>query len=40
MVFLIRGEKLDKGKTATAVRVTFAKRSTHDLPKDLKVVHL
>jgi predicted nucleotidyltransferase component of viral defense system len=34
MVLLIRGE-LDKGKTAMAVRVTFAKRSTHDLPKEL-----
>jgi Nucleotidyl transferase AbiEii toxin, Type IV TA system len=31
MVLLIRGEKLDKGKTADAVRVTFAKHSTHDL---------
>jgi predicted nucleotidyltransferase component of viral defense system len=30
MILLIRGE-LDKGKTATAVRVTFAKRLTHDL---------
>jgi predicted nucleotidyltransferase component of viral defense system len=30
MVLLIRGENLDKGKTAGAIRVTFAKRATHD----------
>jgi Nucleotidyl transferase AbiEii toxin, Type IV TA system len=35
MVLLIRGENLDKGKTAVAIRVTFAKRATHDPPKEL-----
>jgi hypothetical protein len=35
MVLLIRGEKLDKDKTAAAVRATFLKRATHDLPKEL-----
>jgi hypothetical protein len=33
MVLLIGGGKLDKGKTAVAVRATFAKRATHDVPK-------
>jgi predicted nucleotidyltransferase component of viral defense system len=35
MVLLIRGEKFDKNKTAAAVRATFLKRATHDVPKEL-----
>jgi len=35
MVLLIRGEKLDKGKTTAAVRATFSKRATHEVPRDL-----
>lgn len=35
MVLLIRGEKLDRGKTAAAVHATFAKRATHEIPKEL-----
>ena len=35
MVLLIRGGKLDKSKTAAAVRATFMKRVTHDVPKEL-----
>ena len=35
MVLLISGEKLDKSKTAVAIRVTFMKRATHDLTKEL-----
>jgi predicted nucleotidyltransferase component of viral defense system len=35
MVLLIRGEKLDKDKTAAAVHATFLKRATHDVPKEL-----
>ena len=35
MVLLIRGETLDKSKTAVAVRATFIKRATHDVPKEL-----
>lgn len=35
MVLLIRGGKLDKSKTAAAVRATFMKRATHDVPKEL-----
>ena len=35
MVLLIRGETLDKSKTAAAVRATFMKRATHDVPKEL-----
>jgi predicted nucleotidyltransferase component of viral defense system len=35
MILLIRTEKLDIGKTSVAVRATFAKRATHDLPRDL-----
>jgi hypothetical protein len=35
MVLLIRGEKLDQDKTADAVRATFLKRATHELPKEL-----
>jgi hypothetical protein len=35
MVLLIRGEKLDRTKTAAAVRATFAKRATHEVPKEL-----
>ena len=35
MVLLIRGETLDKSKTAAAVRATFKKRATHDVPKEL-----
>lgn len=35
MVLLIRGEKLDKDKTAAAVRATFLKRATHDVPREL-----
>jgi Nucleotidyl transferase AbiEii toxin, Type IV TA system len=33
MVLLIRGETLEKSKTVAAVRVTFLKRATHDVPK-------
>jgi hypothetical protein len=35
MVLLIREEKLDRTKTAGAVRATFAKRVSHDVPKEL-----
>ena len=35
MVLLIRGGTLDKSKTAAAVRATFKKRATHDVPKEL-----
>jgi hypothetical protein len=35
MVLLIRGEELDKDKTTVAVRATFLKRATHDVPKEL-----
>ncbi len=35
MVLLISGEKLDKSKTAVAIRATFMKRATHDLTKEL-----
>ena len=35
MVLLINGERLDKSKTAAAVRATFMKRATHDVPKEL-----
>lgn len=35
MVLLINGETLDKSKTAAAVRATFMKRATHDVPKEL-----
>ncbi|MGD0164713.1 MAG: nucleotidyl transferase AbiEii/AbiGii toxin family protein [Candidatus Sulfotelmatobacter sp.] len=35
MVLLIRGETLDKSKTAAAVRAAFMKRATHDVPKEL-----
>lgn len=35
MVLLIRAEKLDKSKTGAAVRATFARRTTHDVPMEL-----
>lgn len=35
MVLLIRGKRLDKAKTAAAIRVTFAKRETHAVPQEL-----
>ena len=35
MVLLIREEKLDRAKTAAAVRATFRKRATHEVPKEL-----
>jgi hypothetical protein len=35
MVLLISGETLDKTKTAAAVQVTFMKRVTHNVPKEL-----
>lgn len=35
MVLLIRGEKLDKKKVVAAVRATFSKRATHDVPAEL-----
>jgi predicted nucleotidyltransferase component of viral defense system len=35
MVLLIRSGKLDKTKTAAAVRATFAKRGTHAMPREL-----
>ncbi len=34
-VLLIRGEKLDKDKTAAAVRATFLRRATHEVPNEL-----
>lgn len=34
-MLLISEGKLDKSKTATAVRATFMKRATHDVPKEL-----
>jgi predicted nucleotidyltransferase component of viral defense system len=37
MVLLIRTEKLDNGKTTEAVRATFAKRATHERPRELDV---
>jgi Nucleotidyl transferase AbiEii toxin, Type IV TA system len=35
MVLLIREQKLDPEKTAAAIHATFAKRRTHEIPKDL-----
>jgi predicted nucleotidyltransferase component of viral defense system len=35
MVLLINGEALDKSTTAAAIRATFMKRATHDVPKEL-----
>ena len=35
MVLLINAGTLDKSKTAAAVRATFMKRATHDVPKEL-----
>jgi hypothetical protein len=35
MVLLIRGETLDKSKTAAAVRATFMKRATLNMPNEL-----
>jgi predicted nucleotidyltransferase component of viral defense system len=35
MMLLIRGEKLDKDKTAAAVRATFLRRATHEVPNEL-----
>ena len=35
MVLLINAGTLDKSKTAAAVRATFMKRATHDMPKEL-----
>ncbi len=35
MVLLVQGEKLDKGKVGAAIRATFARRATHELPRDL-----
>lgn len=35
MALLIRTQKLDEGKTAAAVRATFAKRATHERPRQL-----
>jgi hypothetical protein len=35
MVLLIREQKLDPEKTAAAIRVTFARRRTHEVPKAL-----
>jgi hypothetical protein len=35
LVLLISGETLNKSKTAAAVRATFKKRATHDVPKEL-----
>jgi hypothetical protein len=35
MVLLVRGKRLDKAKTAAAIRVTFAKRETHAVPQEL-----
>jgi hypothetical protein len=36
MVLLLSEEKLDKGKTAAAVRATLVKRATHEVPKELR----
>jgi hypothetical protein len=38
MVLLIRGERLDKDKTAAAVRATFLRRATHDAPHSAIIV--
>jgi hypothetical protein len=35
MVLLISEERLDKSKTAAAVRATFRKRATHKVPTEL-----
>jgi predicted nucleotidyltransferase component of viral defense system len=35
MVLLVQGEKLDRKITAMAVRTTFAKRATHEVPREL-----
>jgi predicted nucleotidyltransferase component of viral defense system len=35
MVLLIRGGKIDQGKAAAAIRATFSKRATHDVPTEL-----
>jgi len=35
MVLLILGEKLDKRKVSEAVRATFARRATHEFPREL-----
>jgi predicted nucleotidyltransferase component of viral defense system len=35
MILLIREEELDQEKTTAAVRATFLKRATHDLPKEI-----
>jgi|ERR1700678_441680 predicted nucleotidyltransferase component of viral defense system len=35
MVLLIRGQKLDKKKVVAAIRATFSKRATHDVPIEL-----
>lgn len=35
MILLIREEKLDKGNVSAAIRATFGRRATHELPRDL-----
>jgi Nucleotidyl transferase AbiEii toxin, Type IV TA system len=35
MILLIREEKLDKGNVSAAIRATFERRATHELPRDL-----
>jgi predicted nucleotidyltransferase component of viral defense system len=35
MVLLIRGQNLDKKKVVAAIRATFSKRATHDVPIEL-----
>jgi hypothetical protein len=35
MILLIFEGKLDKGKVSEAIRVTFGRRATHELPRDL-----
>lgn len=35
MVLLIRGQRLDKERVVVAIRTTFSKRATHDVPVEL-----
>jgi hypothetical protein len=36
MVLLIQRENLDKARTGAAVRTTFGKRLTHEMPRELE----
>jgi hypothetical protein len=35
MLLLINGRELEKGRTGAAIRATFARRATHNLPREL-----